>query len=165
AVVRELVARTMAFVDAERNALLDHLEIAGAAPLTDRAVVEVVVGPLARQLRTPDGRRYLRLCAQLITHPRFVNDPREALLMSRSAQRCAQHLAGALAHLPTAISVERASQVIGFLIRACGDQARLLDAPEPSRAPLGIEAFSANLVDTMLAILHAPTTARLDGQE
>ena len=48
----------------------------------------------------------------------------------------------------------------GFLVRACGDQARLLDTDPRPRPVLGIEAFTANLVDVLLAILQAPSTIR-----
>ena len=88
AVVRAVVMRTMDAIDAERNVLLDHLETTGA-PLTPRSVIEVVVAPLARQLRTPEGRRYLRICAQLINHPRFMSDARDAVAVNSSVSRCA----------------------------------------------------------------------------
>jgi AcrR family transcriptional regulator len=159
AVVRELIGRTMGVLDAERNALLDHLETTGA-PLTERTVLEVVVGPFTRQLRTEEGRRYLRLCSQLVNHPRFVPDPREIISANSSAQRCARLLAPALAHLPPEVAVERASQITGFLVRACADQARLLDSDPRPRPVLGIEAFTANLVDVLLGILQAPSTIK-----
>ncbi len=161
AVVRELIGRTTDIINAERNALLDHLETTGA-PMTPRTVLEVLVGPFARQLRTEQGRRHLRLCGQLINHPRFIADPREIMWANTSVQRCARHLAPALAHLPPDIATERASQIAGFLVRACADQARLLDTDPPPRPVFGIEAFTANLVDTLLAILQAPTTIQAD---
>ena len=83
AVVRAVIGRTMGTIDTERNVLLDHLETTGA-PLTPRSVIEIVIGPLTRQLRTPDGRRYLRLCAQLINHPRFMSDAIEATTVNTS---------------------------------------------------------------------------------
>jgi AcrR family transcriptional regulator len=162
AVVRELITRTMDVINAERNALLDHLETTGV-PLTERTVMEVAVGPFTRQLRTEEGRRYLRLCSQLINHPRFIADPQQIISANSSVQRCARHLAPALAHLPPEVAAERASQMTGFLVRACGDQARLLDTDPPPRPTLGIEAFTANLVDVLLAILHAPMTLNSHG--
>jgi AcrR family transcriptional regulator len=159
AVIRELIGRTMNALDAERNALLDHLETTGT-PLTERTALEVSVGPFTRQLRTEEGRRYLRLCAQLINHPRFVTDPREVTSANSSMRRCARYLAPALAHLPPDIAAERVSQMAGFTVRACADQARLLDRDPPPRRVLDIEAFAANLVDTLLAILQAPTTIK-----
>jgi AcrR family transcriptional regulator len=162
AVVRELVSRTMDVLNAERNALLDHLETTGT-PLTERTVMEVAVGPFTRQLRTEEGRRYLRLCSQLINHPRFIADPQQIISANSSVQRCARRLAPALAHVPPEVAAERASQMTGFLVRACADQARLLDTNPPPRPALGIEAFTTNLVDVLLAILHAPATLTADG--
>jgi AcrR family transcriptional regulator len=161
AVVRELIGRTTEVINAERNALLDHLETIGA-PLTPRTVLEVLAGPFARQLRTEQGRRHLRLCGQLINHPGYIADPRDISWSNTSVQRCARYLAPALAHLPREVATERASQLAGFLVRACADQARLMDSDPPPRLVLGIGAFTANLVDTLLAIYQAPTTVRAD---
>ena len=75
-------------IDAERNLLLDHLETTGV-PLTTRGVLDVIVLPLARLLRTPEGRRYFRISAQLINHPRFMTDAGEAITINTSITRCA----------------------------------------------------------------------------
>lgn len=155
--VRAVIRRTMDGLDAERNALLDHLESTGH-DLSERAVLEVVVSPLARQLRDPAGRRYLRLCAQVLDHPRFVADLRDAIWVNSSTTRCARYLLPRIAHLPPDVRMERASQLIGFLVRSCADQARLLDAEQPSRPPLDDMAFAVNLVDSMLALLLAPSS-------
>jgi AcrR family transcriptional regulator len=157
AVVRAVIMRTMDTIDAERNLLLDHLETTGV-PLTPRSVIEVVIAPLARQLRTPEGRRYLRLCAQLINHPRFMSDAGDAITLNTSISRCAGHLIPVLARFPGPIAAERTSQVTGFVVRACGDQSRLMDSDAPARPVLSVEDFTVNLVDTVLAILEAPTS-------
>src|SRR6266702_2396247 len=124
AVIRAVISRNMAPVDAERNLLLDHLETTWA-PLTTRGVLEVVVLPLARHLRTPEGRRYFRIGAQLINHPRFMTDARDAITVNTSITRCAAYLLPSLDHLPVPIAVERTSQVTSFIIRACADQRRV----------------------------------------
>jgi AcrR family transcriptional regulator len=157
ALVRELFTRANDTIDAERNALLDHLESTGG-PLSERAAIEVVVGPLSRRLRTPEGRRYLRLCGQLLNHPRYNADARDTLQMNTSIIRCAQYIGPALAHLPQAIAIERASQVAAFTVRALADQARLADTDPLPRPVLTTEAFVTNLVDILLAMLTAPTT-------
>src|ERR1700749_976570 len=138
AVIQAVMARTMEPIDAERNMLLDHLESTGTR-LTPRGALEVVVSPLARQLRTPEGRRYLRLGAQLINHPRFVRDAGDAVMVNTSVSRCVRYILPLLSHLPPSIAAERTSQ-------------------GPGRAVLSVEDFSANLVDTILAILQAPTS-------
>ncbi len=161
AVIQAVMAQTMLPIDAERNMLLDHLESIGTR-LTPRSAVEVVVSPLARQLRSPEGRRYLRLGAQLINHPRFVRDAGDAVMVNTSVTRCVRYILPVLAHLPAPIAAERTSQVTGFVIRALGDQCRLMDSEKPSRAVLSVEDFSANLVDTILAILQAPTSVPVE---
>jgi AcrR family transcriptional regulator len=157
AVIRAVITATMAPIDAERNLLLDHLETTGA-PLTTRGALEVVVLPMARQLRTPEGRRYFRIGAQLINHPRFMTDAREAVTVNTSIARCAAYILPSLDHLPAPIIAERTSQVTSFIIRACGDQSRLMDSDPPARPVLSVEDFTVNLVDTIMAILQAPTS-------
>ena len=157
AVIRAVISRTMEPIDAERNLLLDHMETTGA-PLTTRGLLEVVVLPLARLLRTPEGRRHFRIGAQLINHPRFMTDARDAVAVNTSIARCAGYLLPSLDHLPPLIAAERTSQVISFIIRACGDQSRLMDSNLPARPVLSVDDFTVNLVDTILAILQAPTS-------
>ena len=48
--------------------------------------------------------------------------------------------------------------MIGFIIRACSDQSRLMDSDPPPRPVLSVDDFAVNLVDTIMAILHAPTS-------
>lgn len=156
AVIRAVIARTMGPIDAERNLLLDHLETTGA-PITTRGALELVVLPLTRQLRTLEGRRYFRISAQLINHPKFMTDAGDAITVNTSIARCAAYILPSLDHLPAPIIAERTSQVIGFVIRACSDQSRLMDSDPPPRPVLSVEDFTVNLVDTIMAILQAPT--------
>lgn len=157
AVVNELFQRTMIVVDAERAALLDHLESNGQ-PADERTAVEVIVGPYARQLRTTEGRRYLRLCAQLVDHPRYTKNVSRVVGVNPSVQRAARWLADSMIHVPRAVAAERASQIPAYLVRSCADQARLVDAETPPRTILDLESFIANVVDTILAMLAAPTS-------
>jgi hypothetical protein len=156
-VIQAVISQTMDPVDAERNMLLDHLEATGTT-LTTRGVLEVVVRPLARQLHTPEGRRYFRIGAQLINHPRFMIDAGQAVTVNTSIARCAAYILPSLDHLPAPVVAERTSQATGFIIRACGDQARLMDSDPPPRPVLSVEDFTVNLVDTIMAIVQAPTS-------
>ena len=164
AVIQAVMARSMEPIDAERNMLLDHLEGTGAR-LTPRAALEVLVSPLARQLRSPEGRRYLRIGAQLINHPRFVRDAGDAVMVNTSVSRCVRYILPVLAHLPPPIAAERTSLATGFVIRALGDQCRLMDSDPPSRTVLSVADFTANLVDIIMAILQAPSSVTLDSPE
>jgi len=162
AVIKAVISRSMEPIDAERNMLLDHMEATGAA-LTTRSVLEVVIRPLARQLHTPEGRRYFRISAQLINHPRFMTDAGNAITINTSITRCAAYILPSLDHLPAPVIAERTSQVTGFIIRACSDQSRLMDSDPPARPVLSVDDFTVNLVDTILAILQAPTSVAAGG--
>ena len=87
-----------------------------------------------------------------------MTDARDAVAVNTSIARCAGYLLPSLDHLPALIAAERTSQVISFIIRACGDQSRLMDSDAPARPVLSVEDFTVNLVDTILAILQAPTS-------
>jgi hypothetical protein len=91
-----------------------------------------------------------------------VRDAGDAIMVNTSISRCARHIIPVLAHLPAQIAAERTSQVTGFVIRALGDQCRLMDSDPPSRAVLSIGDFTANLVDTIMAILQAPSSVAAD---
>ena len=44
------------------------------------------------------------------------------------------------------------------LDRACADQSRLMDSDPPPRPVLSVEDFTVNLIDTIMAIIQAPTS-------
>jgi hypothetical protein len=91
-----------------------------------------------------------------------VRDAGDAIMVNTSISRCARYIIPVLAHLPAPIAAERTSQVTGFVIRALGDQCRLMDSDPPSRAVLSVGDFTANLVDTIMAILQAPSSVTAD---
>ncbi len=157
AIIAALVNRTLPVIDAERNALLDHLE-ATASPLAARTIIEITIGPLGRQLRTPEGRRYIRLLGQLIDHPRYVSDARRIIAGATSMQRCARLLTPHFAHLPRAIANQRATMLTALIARTFADQARRMDARPKPRAILTVDEFVTDLADVLLAVLAAPTT-------
>jgi hypothetical protein len=89
-----------------------------------------------------------------------MTDVRHAIAVNTSIARCTRHLTPAIAHLPLAVAVGRGAQIAGFIVRACADQARLMEAETPARPLLTVEDFTLNLVDTILAILEAATSVK-----
>ena len=87
-----------------------------------------------------------------------MTDAGDAITINTSIARCAAYILPSLDHLPAPVVAERTSQVTGFIIRACGDQARLMDSDPPPRPVLSVEDFTVNLVDTIMAIVQAPTS-------
>ena len=138
AVIQAVISQTMDPVDAERNMLLDHLEATGT-PLDHPRCARgrrPAAGPPAAHA---EGRRYLRIGAQLINHPRFMTDAGAAVAVNTSIARCAAYILPSLDHLPAPVVAERTSQATSFIIRACGDQARLIDSDPPPRPVLSVE--------------------------
>ena len=89
--------------------------------------------------------------------------PLSTITVNTSITRCAAYILPSLDHLPTPVIAERTSQVTSFIIRACGDQSRLMDSDQPARPVLSVDDFTVNLVDTILAILQAPTSVAAGG--
>lgn len=154
-VVRAVVERSMIGPDARRSQFLDELLARDAQPAV-AAVATVVVQPLTELLDTTEGRRHLRLLGQLLGHPRLLASAQAALRGNGSLARCADLVVGATTHLPHHLRQERVALLVAFVMRAYADQARLLDAAEPSRPPLPGEDFTAHLVGLIVAILDAP---------
>jgi len=154
-VVRAVVERSMIGPDTRRSHLLDELLARDPNPVVSD-VAAVVVGPLTELLDSADGRRHLRLLGQLLGHPRLLASARAALRGNGSLARCADLVIDELPHLPDDLKQERVALLVAFVMRAYGDQARLLDAAEPVRQPLSDEAFTSHLIGLILAILGAP---------
>ena len=157
AVIQAVMARTMEPIDAERNLLLDHLEC-HRRPAHHARRARGRGPPLARQLRTAEGRRYVRIGAQLDQPPAVRERRRRRHHDQYQHHPVRPYLLPSLDHLPAPIVAERTSQVTGFVVRACGDQSRLMDSDPPTRPVLSIDDFTINLVDTILAILQAPSS-------
>jgi AcrR family transcriptional regulator len=157
-VVRAVVERSMVSPDARRSELLDDLLVRDPQPGTV-AIAEVVVQPLTELLDTADGRRHLRLLGQLLSHPRLLASAQAALRGNGSLARSADLVTGELTHLPSHLRQERVALLVAFVMRAYADQARLLDAVEPSRQPLSGPEFTAHVVGLIEAILGAPDPA------
>lgn len=67
ALLEAVLIRHLTRLDASRAALLDAIEEAGNPTLRD--LVEALVAPVAAQLETPSGVRYLQIQASLLGYP------------------------------------------------------------------------------------------------
>lgn len=157
AVVQAVVERMMGPADDRRVELLDALATASGEPGL-RSVLDASVTPMVEMLATIEGRRHLRLLGQLVGHPGYYPAAQAVTRARPGISRSAEYLFGALAGLPDPVRAERTSQVASFVIRALADQARLLDAGEPTRAALDTQRFTSNLLDLLVAMVEAPHT-------
>jgi AcrR family transcriptional regulator len=138
-------------MEEQRKPALDRLGLDAKLP----DVLDAVVAPLADQLRTEDGRDFLRIAAQLAGHAGVRTDELPAPVAGTA-------LAGQLALLtaccrdllPEPEALERVALMITMLTAALADQARRID--EGERATLGHDAFVATLTAMLTAALSAP---------
>lgn len=138
-------------IEAHRTELLDRLE---ARPeRTPRDLLAAALLPLADELQTIGGRRYLRLLLQGSVHPSFYQ--RTAMSTSPSLLRTAVHLLPCVEHLPEEQRVHRLRMAIGLALYALADQARLIDTEHPPRPVLDHATFCATLLDTVLGAIVA----------
>jgi AcrR family transcriptional regulator len=149
--VREVLTRRAATLDAQRHALFDELEAKG--PVSARDAIGVLLGPLIAQLDDPSGRRYVRLLNQAANHPAYLGEV--DLRFTTSLTRGVIYLQPLVAHLPPERRPRRASIALGMALYAVAEQARLIDA-DPPRPVLDQETFTADLIDAALGALTAP---------
>ncbi|MFB4312597.1 TetR family transcriptional regulator [Actinomadura sp. 21ATH] len=135
---------------------VQRMEPARAAALTTldpadlRAIVAAVVEPIAAELRTPHGRDFLRIVAQVAgqagirSHrvPRLLEGTALAAQLELLEARCR-------ATLPEPYALERISAVIAFLTAALADRAERADSL------LDHDAFVTDLVQMLTAALAA----------
>jgi len=153
--VAAVLQRHMQRADAARNTLIDALEAQRRTAPAD--VVGAIVAPLAEALASASGRAYLQLLDQMMDRPEIAAlDVGSGL--NRSLDRAARLLAGALRHLPAALRASRRELCTAFLLRSLADRARALESRAPHRG-LGDAAFMANLIDVLVVVLTAPTSA------
>jgi AcrR family transcriptional regulator len=152
--VAAVIQRHMQRADAARNTLIDTLEAHGRTAPAD--VFAAIVAPLADALVTASGRAYLQLLDQMMDRPEIAAlDVGSGL--NRSLDRAGRLLAGALRHLPAALRAPRRQLCTAFLLRSLADRARAIESAT-AQPDLNQDAFIANLVDVLVAVLTAPAS-------
>ncbi|WP_084219316.1 TetR/AcrR family transcriptional regulator [Spirillospora albida] len=127
------------------------------APADLPGVVTAIVEPTAAELRTPHGRDFLRITAQLAGRAGIRDDTTPALLHGTRLVRQLDLLAACLAHLPEPLARERVSLFIAFLTAALADRTTRIEAAAPGRdLPVDHGAYVADLTAMLTAALSAP---------
>jgi TetR/AcrR family transcriptional regulator, regulator of cefoperazone and chloramphenicol sensitivity len=141
-------------IEAERERLLDELNVAGRGGDL-RALVAAVVIPFSRLLADDDGRQFLAIVAQLADLFDRWNVPSE--------RTPAQALRAFLAiesvldpSLGADLRHERVTRFLELVTEALGGRARALSRGR--RPALSTDAFVANLIDMAVGALSAPSS-------
>ncbi|MFA1540789.1 TetR/AcrR family transcriptional regulator [Actinomadura monticuli] len=122
------------------------------------AIVAAIVHPTADELRTPQGRDFLRITAQLAGRAGIRDHHHPALLDDTALQRQLHLLQNACtATLPEPLALERISLFIAFLTAA------LADRTTRPRTPAAIDhhTFTTDLTAMLTAALQAPARTGL----
>ncbi|MFI0357872.1 TetR family transcriptional regulator [Actinomadura sp. 9N407] len=134
-----------------RATALDELD-----PSDLRSVVAAVVEPVAEELKTEEGRDFLRIVAQVSGQAGIRSHRVPPLLEGTALARQLELLeACCRASLPEALALERISVVIAFLTAALADRAERADSL------LDHDTFVADLVQMLTAALAAPSLPKV----
>ncbi|MBP7853203.1 MAG: TetR family transcriptional regulator [Candidatus Microthrix parvicella] len=149
--IRAVLDRRATELNVIRHARLDELEAGGS--VEPRAAFVAIVEPLADLLASKEGRRYLRLLNQAANHPRF--HAQAGMGFASSLERGAANLSPLVSHLAPDRQRHRAGNVLGLVLFALAEQARVIDDEAQDMPVLGCEAFIVDLADSSLAALSA----------
>ena len=139
-------------IDGHRGQLLADLDTGAST----RSVIEALVTPMTRCLDEERGRRYVRIVAQL--SDRF-SDWRStpADLVAPNLTQALDMLERRPEHLREALRRERLVAMMQLMTSSLAERGRVLD----SRSSPGLDArlYRENLVDMLVGLLEAPTSA------
>lgn len=150
ALLEAILDRHIERMERTRAADLPGLEKADLETL-----VEALVRPTAEELRTPDGRQFLRIIAQLSDRAGVRSHRVPGPLRGTALARQLDLLEAAVARkLPTEVRRERIAAVILLLTATLAERARRIDRRR--RLTLDHEAYVANVVAMCVGALRAP---------
>ncbi|WP_207929428.1 hypothetical protein, partial [Actinomadura sp. 6K520] len=126
-------------------------------PVDLHAIVAAIVHPTAGELRTPEGRDFLRITAQLAGRAGIRDHRLPAVLHGTKLSRQLHHLETACrAHLPEPVALERIALFVAFLTAALADRTDRTQDHNPRNILLGHDTFVADLTTMLTAALQAP---------
>ncbi|HET6916059.1 MAG TPA: TetR family transcriptional regulator [Acidimicrobiales bacterium] len=140
--------------DESIKARLDRLEATGR-PVSLRQLLEAVVPAMTEQLGSDSGRNFLRIIPQILdqlSHNLRSGKAQPATLQSR---RVLSLLESALPDLPEPLRRERIVTYVVTLTALLAERAHHLESG--IRPTIDNREFSGHLVDTLEAILQAPS--------
>ncbi|WP_370654874.1 TetR/AcrR family transcriptional regulator [Prescottella sp. R16] len=144
-----VVELRMTPADTRRRAMLDDLDASGTAP-TIRAAVEALVLPLAAETLYRDGSCYARFLAQAMFDPALADTIRKHL--RAESYRRVEYLLSDLCPAPDEVASWRTDNVVLLTM------ASLAAREGTDRTPAQTAAIVADLIDTCVAVLEAPTS-------
>lgn len=137
-------------LDDERGALLARL----GEDATTRELIATLLVPYASRLRTPAGRDYLRIVAQLTG--RFATWHIATELTPPNLRTVLALLEARRPEIPTPVRRERVVAMIMLMTTALAERARAMSSRSRPKPELDEATFVANLADVLVGVLDAP---------
>lgn len=152
--VEAMAQRWSLALEERRNALIDKLE---ADPsVTPADYVRAAVRPWVETLETAEGRRRVRLLAQMAHHPVYSKYGHLGFAPSTGRGVALAMALGLSAHLTPERLAHRAPLVISTVTSMLAAQATLIDEDPPRRPPQPTEELLDDMVNIVLAVASAP---------
>lgn len=154
ALIQAIFDFRLAHVDAHRRALLDQVRTEGRTRDV-RALVEVLVLPLSAQATRPDSH-YLRFLNRMCDHQGRAVVPLSDIGPVNSAVEVGHLILDALGPAPDPRTAKRNDLAGRLIIAGLADLEHRVGAEGPSP---DAEVYAAGLVDAVVAVLTAPSSA------
>ncbi|MGP4029609.1 TetR/AcrR family transcriptional regulator [Actinomadura sp. 3N407] len=127
-------------------------------PTDLHAIVAAIIEPTAAELRTPHGRDFLRITAQLAGRAGIRDHRPPPLLHGTRLNHQLQLLQTACrATLPEPLALERIATFIAFLTAALADRTGRTHHNTPQKTLIDHHTFVTDLTAMLTAALQAPT--------
>ncbi len=165
--LKAIVAYRLPRIDAMRGSLLHELMAADPDP-DARALLEVLVRPLAAEALNPDSR-YVSFLSRArfydLDGEHWWHSDRDAII-SPLGSSVAELILDRLAHLPKSVRLSRFRTLVGtWLLALAGYETSAAPHPQHPRQrlhELPLEVFLIDLLDTTALALAAPLTPAAD---
>ena len=154
--VEAILLRHQELIEQAMASGIDELERAGAVSI--REIVAAVVRPLAGKLDSPSGRDFLRILPQVT--PSIGRNLRKGITAPTTPQstRVLELLRQQMVHVPERVQRERQVGYVLILTTLLADRAHEIEAGRAT--PLDRGEFEDHLIDTIEAVLVAPSSVR-----
>jgi AcrR family transcriptional regulator len=158
--IQAILDKHVPAISANRNAMFDAIEVAGADHLAD--IVRAFVRPVAAKLFDPNGGKdFIRFNAQLVARHTMASQGQGAAFSLPETDRLTRKLKAALTsrNLPPELAEGRLMMAAIMLFHGLADYSRLREAVPAADGRADIERFVRDLETMIEGALTAPLVA------
>jgi AcrR family transcriptional regulator len=160
--IQAILEKHVPAISANRNAMFDAMEVAGAGSLAE--IVRAFVRPVAAKLFDPNGgKEFIRFNAQLVARHTLASRGHPLPYSVPEFDRLTRKLKAALRSLPEGLIEGRLMMAAIMLFHGLADYSRLRDAISGADDRADTERFISDLETMIEGALTAPPAAGMVG--